>query len=50
VLREGLRKGERVQAWKLFYGLVLYSGNDDALMLAIAAGQDEVAIHRRDER
>jgi D-alanyl-D-alanine carboxypeptidase (penicillin-binding protein 5/6) len=28
---EGLRPGERVQAWKLFYGLLLNSGNDDAL-------------------
>ena len=36
--KEGLRAGERVQAWKLFYGLLLYSGNDDALALAIAAG------------
>ena len=35
---EGLRPGERVQAWKLFYGLLLYSGNDDALALAVAAG------------
>lgn len=35
--REGLRSGERVPAWKLFYGLMLYSGNDDALALAIAA-------------
>jgi len=35
--REGLRAGERVQAWKLFYGLLLYSGNDDALALAIGA-------------
>ena len=35
---EGLRPGERVEAWKLFYGLLLYSGNDDALALAIAAG------------
>jgi D-alanyl-D-alanine carboxypeptidase (penicillin-binding protein 5/6) len=35
---EGLRAGERVEAWKLFYGLLLYSGNDDALALAIAAG------------
>jgi D-alanyl-D-alanine carboxypeptidase len=33
--REGLRAGERVPAWKLFYGLLLYSGNDDALALAI---------------
>jgi len=35
---EGLRPGERVEAWKLFYGLLLYSGNDDALALAVAAG------------
>jgi serine-type D-Ala-D-Ala carboxypeptidase (penicillin-binding protein 5/6) len=28
--REGLRAGERVPAWKLFYGLLLYSGNDAA--------------------
>ena len=38
LLREGLRTGERVPAWKLFYGLMLYSGNDDALALAIGAG------------
>jgi serine-type D-Ala-D-Ala carboxypeptidase (penicillin-binding protein 5/6) len=37
-INEGLRPGERVQAWKLFYGLLLYSGNDDALALAIGAG------------
>ena len=36
--KEGLRAGERVPAWKLFYGLLLFSGNDDALALAIAAG------------
>jgi D-alanyl-D-alanine carboxypeptidase (penicillin-binding protein 5/6) len=36
--KEGLRPGERVEAWKLFYGLLLYSGNDDALALAIGAG------------
>lgn len=36
--REGLRAGERVPAWKLFYGLLLYSGNDDAVALAVAAG------------
>jgi D-alanyl-D-alanine carboxypeptidase (penicillin-binding protein 5/6) len=35
--REGLRAGEQVPAWKLFYGLLLYSGNDDALALGIAA-------------
>jgi D-alanyl-D-alanine carboxypeptidase len=38
LVREGLRAGERVQAWKLFYSMLLYSGNDDALALAIAAG------------
>jgi serine-type D-Ala-D-Ala carboxypeptidase (penicillin-binding protein 5/6) len=41
LVREGLRAGERVQAWKLFYALLLYSGNDDALALAIAAGGDK---------
>jgi D-alanyl-D-alanine carboxypeptidase len=35
--KEGLRAGEQVEAWKLFYGLLLYSGNDDALALAIAS-------------
>jgi serine-type D-Ala-D-Ala carboxypeptidase (penicillin-binding protein 5/6) len=37
LVREGLRAGERVPAWKLFYGMLLYSGNDDALAVAIAA-------------
>jgi len=37
-ITEGLRPGEKVQAWKLFYGTLLYSGNDSALALAIAAG------------
>jgi D-alanyl-D-alanine carboxypeptidase len=41
LVREGLRAGERVEAWKLFYALMLYSGNDDALALAIAAGGDK---------
>jgi D-alanyl-D-alanine carboxypeptidase (penicillin-binding protein 5/6) len=36
LVREGLRIGEEVPAWKLLYGLMLYSGNDDALALAIA--------------
>lgn len=36
--KEGLRAGERVPAWKLFYGLLLVSGNDTAETLAIAAG------------
>jgi D-alanyl-D-alanine carboxypeptidase (penicillin-binding protein 5/6) len=42
--REGLRAGERVQAWKLFYGLLLYSGNDDALALAIGAAGSRAAF------
>ena len=41
LVREGLRAGERVEAWKLFYSLLLYSGNDDALALAIAAAGDK---------
>jgi D-alanyl-D-alanine carboxypeptidase (penicillin-binding protein 5/6) len=36
LVREGLRTGERVPAWKLFYSLLLYSGNDDAAQLAIS--------------
>jgi len=38
LVREGLRTGEQVETWKLLYALLLYSGNDDALALAIAAG------------
>jgi D-alanyl-D-alanine carboxypeptidase (penicillin-binding protein 5/6) len=34
--REGLRAHERVRVSKLMYGLLLFSGNDDALALAIA--------------
>jgi D-alanyl-D-alanine carboxypeptidase len=41
LVREGLRAGEKVQAWKLFYAMLLYSGNDDALALAIATGGDK---------
>jgi D-alanyl-D-alanine carboxypeptidase len=37
LVKEGLRPRERVRAWKLFYGLLVYSGNDDAAALAIAA-------------
>jgi D-alanyl-D-alanine carboxypeptidase len=36
--KEGLRPGEQVEAWKLFYGTLLMSGNDTALALAIGAG------------
>jgi serine-type D-Ala-D-Ala carboxypeptidase (penicillin-binding protein 5/6) len=46
LVREGLRAGERVQAWKLFYSLLLFSGNDDALALAIAAGGDKWSFIR----
>jgi D-alanyl-D-alanine carboxypeptidase len=42
--RDGLRAGERVQAWKLMYGLLLYSGNDDALALAIGAAGSRPAF------
>jgi len=41
LVREGLRAGEKVKAWKLFYSMLLYSGNDDALALAIATGGDK---------
>jgi serine-type D-Ala-D-Ala carboxypeptidase (penicillin-binding protein 5/6) len=44
LVREGLRAGEQVQAWKLFYAMLLYSGNDDALQLAIAAGGSKAAF------
>ena len=37
LVKEGLRTGEQVKAWKLFYALLLYSGNDDAAQLAISA-------------
>ncbi len=41
LVREGLRAGEQVQASKLFYSLLLFSGNDDALALAIAVSGDK---------
>jgi serine-type D-Ala-D-Ala carboxypeptidase (penicillin-binding protein 5/6) len=37
LVKEGLRTGEQVKAWKLFYALLLYSGNDDAAQLAISS-------------
>lgn len=43
-VREGLRVGENVPAWKLLYGLLLYSGNDDALALAIATAGSRPAF------
>ena len=36
LVREGLRAGEKVPAWKLLDGLLVFSGNDDALTLADA--------------
>ena len=47
LVREGLRAGERVEAWKLFTAMLLYSGNDDALALAIAAGGDKWTFIRQ---
>jgi D-alanyl-D-alanine carboxypeptidase (penicillin-binding protein 5/6) len=46
LVKEGLRPGERVQAWKLFYAMLLFSGNDDALAVAIAAGGDKWSFVR----
>jgi D-alanyl-D-alanine carboxypeptidase (penicillin-binding protein 5/6) len=47
LVKEGLRTGERVRAWKLFYALLLYSGNDDAAQLAISSAGSEHAFIRR---
>jgi serine-type D-Ala-D-Ala carboxypeptidase (penicillin-binding protein 5/6) len=44
LIREGLRAGERVPAWKLLYGLMLFSGNDDALALGVAAAGSRSAF------
>jgi serine-type D-Ala-D-Ala carboxypeptidase (penicillin-binding protein 5/6) len=47
LVKEGLRTGERVRAWKIFYSLLLYSGNDDAAQLAIsAAGSIHGFLHQ----
>ena len=47
LVKEGLRAGERVKAWKLFYALLLFSGNDDAAQLAISsAGSIHAFLHR----
>lgn len=37
LVREGLRPHERVEAWKLLDGLLIFSGNDDAMTLAVAS-------------
>ena len=47
LVREGLRTGEHVKAWKLFYSLLLYSGNDDANQLAISSAGSERAFLRQ---
>jgi serine-type D-Ala-D-Ala carboxypeptidase (penicillin-binding protein 5/6) len=44
--REGLRAGERVRAWKLLNGLLIFSGNDDALALAQATSGSRPAFLR----
>jgi D-alanyl-D-alanine carboxypeptidase (penicillin-binding protein 5/6) len=44
--REGLRAHERVPVWKLMYGLMLFSGNDDALALAIGTSGSKGAFVR----
>jgi D-alanyl-D-alanine carboxypeptidase (penicillin-binding protein 5/6) len=50
LVREGLRTGEHVRAWKLFYSLLLYSGNDDANQLAItAAGSVQAFLGQMNE-
>ena len=47
LVREGLRTGEHVKAWKLFYALLLYSGNDDANQLAISSAGSVHAFLRQ---
>jgi D-alanyl-D-alanine carboxypeptidase (penicillin-binding protein 5/6) len=47
LVREGLHTGEHVEAWKLFYSLLLYSGNDDANQLAISSAGSVHAFLRR---
>jgi serine-type D-Ala-D-Ala carboxypeptidase (penicillin-binding protein 5/6) len=47
LVREGLHGGERVKAWKLFFALLLYSGNDDANQLAISSAGSVRAFLRQ---
>ena len=47
LVREGLRTGEHVKAWKLFYSLLLFSGNDDANQLAISSAGSVHAFLRQ---
>ena len=44
LVREGLRAGERVAVWKLLDGLLIFSGNDDALTLADATSGSRPAF------
>jgi D-alanyl-D-alanine carboxypeptidase len=46
LVKEGLRPGEPVPVWKLLDGLLLYSGNDDALALAVGASGSRPAFVR----
>jgi D-alanyl-D-alanine carboxypeptidase len=51
LVREGLRPRELVRVWKLLDGLLLYSGNDDAMTLAVAAaGTRRAFLARMNER
>lgn len=47
LVKEGLRTGEHVRAWKLFYSLLLFSGNDDAAQLAISSAGSVRAFLRQ---
>jgi D-alanyl-D-alanine carboxypeptidase len=47
LVREGLRPRERVRTWKLLEGLLIYSGNDDALALAVATAKTRQAFVAR---
>jgi D-alanyl-D-alanine carboxypeptidase (penicillin-binding protein 5/6) len=50
LVREGLRPHERVRAWKLLDGLLIFSGNDDAYALAVAtAGSRAAFVDRMNE-
>jgi serine-type D-Ala-D-Ala carboxypeptidase (penicillin-binding protein 5/6) len=51
LVREGLRPHERVRAWKLFDGLLMFSGNDDAMTLAVAtAGSRRAFLKQMNQR
>jgi D-alanyl-D-alanine carboxypeptidase len=51
LVREGLRPRERVRVWKLMDGLLMFSGNDDAMALAAAvAGTRRAFLVRMNEK